>query len=59
MDFRGDFCGVGKLANKPYLYYLTPEVDINFAICVEQCPSTTVIYPLPIVQIPGDSNMHL
>ena len=34
-------CGVDKLKNRPYLYYLTPSIDLNVAMCVEECPPTT------------------
>lgn len=40
-DFRGQLCGVGRRSDEKYLYYLAPTKDLNVAICVDECPSTT------------------
>jgi len=40
MDFRAEICGVGKLESRPYLYFISPTVDINVKMCVESCPET-------------------
>jgi hypothetical protein len=45
MDFRAEVCGNGKFTNKHYLYFMTPTIDINVAMCVHKCPNATV--PLP------------
>lgn len=41
MDFRGEICGYGHLASRPYLYFATPNLDLNIAFCVKECPKTT------------------
>jgi hypothetical protein len=41
MDFRAKLCGTQKLTHRPYLYYLTPSIDLNVAMCVSECPPTT------------------
>lgn len=40
-DFREEICGIEGLINLPYLYYLQPSVDMNVAMCVDQCPTST------------------
>lgn len=40
-DFRAQLCGLGRLADKPYLYFLTPSIDLKVAMCVSECPATT------------------
>ena len=40
-DFRSVLCGVDQFADKPYLYFINPVMDINVAICVQHCPTTT------------------
>lgn len=40
-DFREEICGINGLVNQPYLYYLEPSVDLNIAICVSECPTST------------------
>lgn len=29
------------MAAKPYLYFLAPSIDLNVAMCVDECPKTT------------------
>ena len=41
LDFRAKLCGVGSLKQRPYLYFLTPSIDLNVAMCVDVCPTTT------------------
>ena len=41
-DFRAEICGVDQRADRPYLYYIEPTVDTNVAICVSNCPNSTV-----------------
>lgn len=39
-DFRGDYCGMGFLADKPYVYWPNPEVWGYFVkTCVTECPN--------------------
>lgn len=40
-DLRGRFCGQNELQNKPYLYFLQPNIEFNLTICVEECPTKT------------------
>jgi hypothetical protein len=48
-------CGTGTLAHRPYLYYLTPSIDLNVAMCVEECPPTTGS-PISIYEADGVNN---
>lgn len=41
LDFRAQLCGMDELKDRPYLYFLTPSIDLNVAMCVEECPTTT------------------
>lgn len=39
-DFRGDYCGVGHLSDKPYVYWPNPSAWGYFVkTCVAECPS--------------------
>lgn len=40
-DFRGLICGEAPLQNKPYLYKILPQTDLNLQICVSECPKLT------------------
>jgi hypothetical protein len=41
IDLRGRFCGENELADKPYKYYLQPNIELNLKICVSSCPTET------------------
>ena len=41
LDFRAKLCGIENLKQRPFLYFLTPSIDLNVAMCVDQCPTTT------------------
>ena len=40
-DFRSVLCGVDNFADKPYLYFINPVIDVNIGMCVSHCPKTT------------------
>lgn len=41
IDFRALPCGLGRLNEKPYLYFLQPNIDLNVKMCVNKCPEGT------------------
>ena len=40
-DSAGNMCGVGERENYPYVFYLDPEVDLRYSVCVKECPTVT------------------
>ena len=55
MDFRGQMCGIAPFASKPYIYYMAPNIDLNVAICVAECPQGTGA-PIYLYHVGGETD---
>lgn len=41
VDYRAESCGLNHLSQRPYLYYILPNIDLNVKMCVSKCPIDT------------------
>lgn len=41
LDFRANPCGREDLADKSLLYFIHPNINVNFTMCVSNCPNST------------------